>query len=80
MLEHDLSDLDEETQQFLKNNPSAMLAYQIMGPPTPKPLFKSREECEAFERSMYERLESTEKNLSIAHARSWVAAKYKMLD
>ena len=80
MLEHDISDLDEETQQFLKRNPSAMLAYQIFGPPAPEPLFKTKEEYDAFERDVRERLESADERLRRAAARSRIAAKYKMLD
>jgi len=78
MLEHDISELDAETQEFLKKNPAAMLAYQIMGPPAPEPL--SEEDYKAFENSMRERLEPTFEKLRIAAARSWIAAKYKVLD
>ncbi|MBW2972987.1 hypothetical protein KY346_01190 [Candidatus Woesearchaeota archaeon] len=80
MLEHDISDLDEETQKFLKKNPRAMLAYQIMGPPAPEPLFKSEEEYEAFARDLYEKLEQKDKELCRAAASSRARAKYKILD
>jgi len=80
MLEHDISELDAETQEFLKKNPAAMLAYQIMGPPAPEPLFKSKEEEDAFARELSEKLEPKYEELRKAAARSWIAAKYKVLD
>jgi len=78
MLEHDISELDAETQEFLKKNPAAMLAYQIFGPPAPEPL--SEEDYRAFEKSMRERLEPTFDRLQKAAAKSWITAKYKVLD
>lgn len=78
MLEHDISELDENAREFLKKNPAAVLAYQIFGSPAPEPL--SKEEYKAFEKSMRERLEPKFERLRIAAARSWVAAKYKVLD
>lgn len=78
MLEHDISELDEKTQEFLKKNPSVMLAYPIFGLPALEPL--SKEDYKAFEKSMRERLEPEFERLRKAAARSWVAAKYKVLD
>lgn len=80
MLENNISDLDEETQQHLKKNPLAMMVYQVLGPPAPKPLFKTREEYEKYEREMREKLEPEWEKLRIANARSWASARYKLLD
>ena len=80
MPEYRLSDLDEETQQRLKKNPLAMMAYQILGPPAPRPLFKSREEFEAAAEKIRKELEPAWERYRIAAARSWAKARETVLD
>ncbi len=80
MLEDNIENLDEETQQRLKKNPLAMLAYQILGPPAPEPLFKSKEEYDAAAEKLRKELAPKFEKLRIAAAKSWVKARYHIID